>query len=94
MGILKDKDIDSMLSILLRPSDVVVVTVPHSTRASSADILADKVRAYTDKVEAIADNKAALKRAMELAKGEKLLIMAGSLYLVGGVRQLLLKRED
>lgn len=94
LGILKDKDIDSMLSILLRPSDVVVVTVPHSTRASSADILADKVRAYTDKVEAIADNKAALKRAMELAKGEKLLIMAGSLYLVGGVRQLLLKRED
>ena len=44
-------------------------------------------------VEAFENNTEALNRALELANGEKLLVIAGSLYLVGGVRQMLLKRE-
>jgi dihydrofolate synthase/folylpolyglutamate synthase len=44
-------------------------------------------------VEAIADNSQALERALELANKEKLLVLAGSLYLVGGVRKLLLDKK-
>ena len=93
LGILKDKDIDSMLDILLRPNDTVVVTVPHSERASDPQELAKRVAPHVQHVEAIADNGEALERAVELANREKLLVMAGSLYLVGGVRQLLWKRK-
>ncbi|WP_037355635.1 folylpolyglutamate synthase/dihydrofolate synthase family protein [Selenomonas sp. FC4001] len=93
LGILKDKDIDNMLDILLRPNDTVVVTVPHSDRASDPQILAGKVAAHVQHVEAIADNNEAMNRALELANGEKLLIMAGSLYLVGGLRKLLMDKK-
>ena len=93
LGILKDKDIESMLDILLRPNDTVVVTVPHSERAADPQQLAHKAAAYVQHVEAIADNSQALERALELANKEKLLVLAGSLYLVGGVRKLLLDKK-
>lgn len=82
-----------MLDILLRPNDTVVVTAPDSERASDPQELAKKVTPHVQHVEVIADNNEALNRAIELANQEKLLVMAGSLYLVGGVRQLLLKRK-
>ena len=93
LGILKDKDIDTMLDILLRPNDTVVVTVPHSDRASDPQLLAGKVAAHVQHVEAIADNHEAMNRALELANGEKLLVMAGSLYLVGELRKMLLDKK-
>lgn len=93
LGILKDKDIDTMLDILLRPNDTVVVTVPHSDRASDPQLLAGKVAAHVQHVEAIADNDEAMSRALELANGEKLLVMAGSLYLVGELRKMLLDKK-
>lgn len=94
LGILKDKDIDTMLDILLRPNDTVVVTRPQSERADSADDLLRRVASAVQHVEAFSDNEEALDRALELANGEKLLVIAGSLYLVGGVRQMLLKRKE
>lgn len=93
LGILKDKDIDTMLDILLRPNDTVVVTVPHSDRASDPQLLAGKVAAHVQHVEAIADNDEAMNRALELSNGEKLLVMAGSLYLVGELRKMLLDKK-
>jgi len=93
LGILKDKDIDTMLDELLRPMDTVIVTVPHSERASNPQVLAGKVAAYVQHVEAWDDNAEALDRSLELAHGEKMLIMAGSLYLVGGLRQMLLEKK-
>lgn len=94
LGILRDKDIDSMLDTLLRPNDTVVVTVPDSERAADPQELAKRVARHVQHVEAIADNAEALDRAWVLADGEKLLVMAGSLYLVGGVRKLLLDRKE
>ena len=93
LGILKDKDIDAMLAILLRPNDTVVVTVPQSERADSAADLLRRVAPAVQHVEAFEANKEALDRALELANGEKLLVIAGSLYLVGGVREMLLQRK-
>ncbi|MDD6383624.1 folylpolyglutamate synthase/dihydrofolate synthase family protein [Mitsuokella sp.] len=94
LGILKDKDIDAMLDILLRPTDTVVVTMPQSERADTADDLLRRVAPYVQHVEAFADNREALRRALELANKERLLVIAGSLYLVGGVRQMLLARKE
>ncbi|SHK45125.1 dihydrofolate synthase / folylpolyglutamate synthase [Selenomonas ruminantium] len=93
LGILKDKDIEHMLGTLLRPNDTVIVTVPHSDRASDPQILTGQVARYVQHVETMADNDEALNRALELANGEKLLVMAGSLYLVGGLRQMLLDKK-
>ena len=93
LGILKDKDIEQMLGILLRPNDTVIVTVPHSDRASDPQSLTGQVARFVQHVETMADNAEALNRALELANSEKMLIMAGSLYLVGGLRQMLLDKK-
>lgn len=91
LGILKDKDIDSMLDILIRPNDTVILTTPQSDRASDPEFVAKKVRAQH--IEVYADNAEALERSLELANEERLLCIAGSLYLIGGVRQLLLEKN-
>ena len=91
LGILKDKDIDAMLEILIRPNDTVIMTAPQSERASDPEIVAKKVRAQH--IEVYADNQEALERSLELANGERLLCIAGSLYLIGGVRQMLLLKN-
>lgn len=94
LGILHDKAVDEMLRILVRPDDIVVVTPPQSDRAEATAILAEKAKIVAHHVEAFDDNDQALARAMELAGGRRLLVAAGSLYLIGGLRQVLLGKAD
>ncbi|MCR5560194.1 MAG: bifunctional folylpolyglutamate synthase/dihydrofolate synthase [Schwartzia sp.] len=91
MGILKDKAIDEMLEALLRPEDTLVATLPDSPRAAEPELLVEK--AAVSHGEAEADNVKALDRALELSGEGTLLVCAGSLYLIGGLRQLLLQKE-
>lgn len=93
LGILHDKDIEHMLETLLRPNDTVVVTPPQSDRAEAVEELSKKVSGRVSHVEAYEDNEEALERALELAGGKRLLVLCGSLYLVGGLRQSLLARK-
>lgn len=87
LGILKDKDVASMVKTLVRPMDTVVVTMPQSERAADPAAVAREIRARH--IEIQPDNAEALARAIELADAKRLLCIAGSLYLIGGVRQLL-----
>ena len=89
LGILKDKDIDTMLSTLLRPGDVVVTVRPNSERAAGADVVAAVAAAMGLDTVACGDVETALVEAERRAHGDALLVACGSLYLVGGVRQLL-----
>lgn len=93
LGILRDKDIDSMLDRLLRKEDEVVVTMPNSERADTAEDLARRVRKRCTCIEVEKEEEKALSLALAHARG-KLLVMAGSLYLVGGLRQRLLERRQ
>ena len=79
-----------MLHILLRADDTVVVTTPQSSRAELPDNIARQAAPLCQLVEAFADNAEALARARELAGKKRLLVLAGSLYLVGGLRAQLL----
>lgn len=88
LGFLKDKNVDGMVRSLVCPEDTVIVTEPNSERAAFAGFVAGKVEAK--RVEAYADIETALNRARSLAAGGKVLCAAGSLYLVGEVRRLLL----
>ena len=93
LGILHDKAVDEMLKILVRPEDIVVVTPPQSDRAEAVEILKEKAQSVAAHVEGYKDNAEALKRALQLAGGHHLLVVAGSLYLIGGLRQVLLGKE-
>ena len=88
LGILKDKDIGGMLAALLRPGDRVVTVRPDSARAEEADVVAAAAAALGAETLACADVQTALAAARVRAHG-RLLVAAGSLYLVGHVRELL-----
>lgn len=91
LGILKDKDIDGMLASLVSPEDIVIVTEPDSNRLARAEFVASKVAAK--QVEVFPKMKEALQRAMFLTEEDGLLCAAGSLYLIGGLRECILKRD-
>lgn len=88
LGILKDKDIDTILSSLIYPADSVVVTEPESERAAPADFVAQKITAQrVIRAQSVADG---LKCVLADAAGD-MICVAGSLYLIGHVRSLLLE---
>ena len=91
LGILKDKDIDTMLAALLRPGDQVVTVRPNSERAAAADVVA-AVAAGMGLVTVACDDRAkGLDEAVRRAHVRSaLLVVAGSLYLVGDIRRLLM----
>ena len=85
-----------MLEYLLRPEDVVVMTTPDSQRAAEPEQLLTYV--VSEVKEAIPEPAKALKRAQDLAEQagnpeETTLICAGSLYLIGALREMLIKEE-
>ena len=92
LGILHDKAIEEILDVLLRPNDTVIVTRPESKRAEPPEALAQRLLGRVQHVEAVADPYEATDRALELAGAVRLLVVSGSLYLVGGVRAYLLRK--
>ena len=84
-GVLRDKDFDSMIKILFRADDLVIVTPPDSERAASTDTLCKCLHERGIKCLAIENNVAAVERLMKTSSDVK--IIAGSLYLIGAVRR-------
>lgn len=107
IGVLEDKDYQGMLKLVLQQASyrlhTIICVSPDSPRALPALKLAEAVRqnlasqpagCYNEQV-LVADTPAAGARlALDLAHKENLALCAfGSLYLVGGIRQILLGRE-
>ncbi len=88
IGMLKDKDIDGVLEILMDKFDKVITTTPDSDRAISCDELKEKIEKYIDDVTAIPNIEEAVKYTLENASENDVIISAGSLYMIGHVRQL------
>lgn len=88
MGILKDKDYEQILSIILPYLDAVVTSKPDNPRAMTAFELAEKIVdipiiGSNDEIEA------ALEMAIRYSGNQrlqKMIICFGSLYMVGGAR--------
>ncbi|MFC2607301.1 MAG: bifunctional folylpolyglutamate synthase/dihydrofolate synthase, partial [Selenomonas sp.] len=77
---------------LVRADDRVVITPPASSRAGDPENRARVAREITQEVEVVPAADAALSRALDRASGRRILCAAGSLYLIGNLRRLLLER--
>ena len=84
-GVLGDKDFATMIKILFRVDDLVIVTPPQSERAASTDVICAALRERGIECTAVEDNFAAVARLM--TSGGDVKIIAGSLYLIGAVRK-------
>lgn len=89
LGILQDKDVKTIVKTLIRPKDRVVVVAPMSKRAGKPEVVAREIKAeFIETADSIKDG---LERAKALAGTERVLCIAGSLYLVGAARQIICK---
>ncbi len=87
-GALRDKDFNSMIKILFRADDFVIVTKPNSERAASTETLCACLRENKIPCAAVEDNLAAVDRLKNSVGDVK--IIAGSLYLIGAVRKFVI----
>ncbi|EAX48156.1 FolC bifunctional protein [Thermosinus carboxydivorans Nor1] len=87
LGILRDKDITGIVRALVRPQDMVVAAAPLSERAAAPGEIAREIGGSVEEAPSIA---AGLAQARRLAGADGVVCAAGSLYLIGAVRQILL----
>jgi len=74
-------------------ADAVVTTTPDNPHALPAAALAAEVRKYTARVTALPDRRDAVEHGRALAGPEDVLVVTGSVYLVGEAREWLRRRK-
>ena len=91
MGMMADKEIGKALENLLPHFALTVTATPSNPRAIGAQALAEKVREKGGKAEAVSDPADAVGRCFALLPDYDALVVCGSLYLAGDVRNILIK---
>ncbi len=86
IGVMKDKDIDSILHCLAPLADHIILTRPHYERAAPPAFLKKRLGRDGRKAEIIEDLKEAIEKGLSMTTGEDLLCITGSLYTVGEAR--------
>ncbi len=90
LGILKDKDISSMLGSLLPLAHQVIVTLPPISRGTDPGIIASRIRELSAlPVEVLPQTKEAVERAFQKASPGDLVLICGSLYTVAEARKVI-----
>ncbi len=81
-GMLKDKDYKEMLKLLEKNADQIVLTLPKNTRALDPTVLAE----YSNKrPEVVLNSDSAIDYALCTTDEKDLILVTGSMYLVGEI---------
>jgi dihydrofolate synthase/folylpolyglutamate synthase len=90
-GCLADKPIAQLAQILFPLFDQIILTRPSSPRAADPKELATFAATLGAQAQVVDDPAAALEAAISITPPEGLLVTAGSVYLVGQLRPLLIR---
>jgi dihydrofolate synthase/folylpolyglutamate synthase len=88
-GILDDKPAEEMLAALLPVCRRAVITAPTIGRAIPSEELARIARKFVDEVDEIPTVDRAVARALQVVESGQVIVIAGSLYVVGEAMQTL-----
>lgn len=88
MAIFKDKDTSHMIELLAPMADKIVATEVNMPRKLGAEALKAEASKYNDEIYIEKDIKKAIKKTLELANKDDMIVFGGSLYLIGEVRTL------
>ncbi|HUI46979.1 MAG TPA: folylpolyglutamate synthase/dihydrofolate synthase family protein [Nitrospirota bacterium] len=94
IGILGDKDYRGIVGELAPLADCVVVTKPQYSRALDVKVLADEIGRLHAKVSTAETVGEAVSRARDVASADDLILVTGSLYVVGDARSLFVTDRD
>jgi len=92
MGIMKDKDLKSILQTLAPLAWHIILSRPHTDRASSPSRLLEVLGMNGKKAEIVEDLPGAIEKGLSLTQEEDLFCITGSLYTVGEARNYLLSK--
>jgi dihydrofolate synthase/folylpolyglutamate synthase len=90
MGIMEDKEVSAIMAELAPLADLLIATTPPNPRALAASQLAEIAQAYCRRVTVIEAVKEAVAHAREKAQKNDMIVVTGSLFTVGAVREHLL----
>jgi dihydrofolate synthase / folylpolyglutamate synthase len=88
-GALRDKAVDEVAGLLFPLAKEVVITSPSTSRAISASQLEEIAAHYANKSATIADAEESMEYALSKAAPDDVILITGSLYLVGQLRHYL-----
>ena len=91
VGILGDKEVSKMLNVITDKASYVIVTEPHNYRAESSSVLYEKVKEKGIECFDIEDYEEAYKKALSLGNDDDLILVCGSLYMIGDMRKIIRK---
>lgn len=90
-GAMADKRIEEIAELMFPIADGIVVTEVQNPRTARADNLAALASRFSkNKIESTSSSKEAVEVATQINKGEGMICITGSLYLIGEVRPLLI----
>src|SRR2546421_731632 len=88
-GMVATHDHRACTSLIAPLADVVITTTPQHVKPLPASTLAAEAARYAAQVEIIEDRLAAVRRALALARPDDVVVITGSFFLVGEVRDTL-----
>lgn len=94
IGILGDKDYQGILSELIPLADHVVATKPQYSRAMDVPALGEEIRKQHASVDTAETVAAAIAKARATALPDDLVLITGSLYVVGDARAVFFPEAD
>ena len=89
VGILGDKQVDEMINIITKGAKEVIVTEPHNYRAEASSVLYEKIREKGIECFDIENYEEACEKALSLAEDDDLILVCGSLYMIGDMRKVI-----
>lgn len=92
IGMLEDKDIESVLDLLIPKFNKVITTTPDNPRAIDANKLKEKIERYNIEVTCEPNIKEAVDYALKISNKDDVIISAGSLYMIGNVRTIIVNK--
>jgi len=94
LGILADKQVEAMIRVITPIAKRIICVTPHSDRGELAATLKSEVEKYNVNCEAIEDYKKAYEKAFSYCKEDDLLLISGSLYMIGDMRKVITNKHQ
>lgn len=92
LGILADKQVEDMIKTITPIAKKVYALTPNSTRAELATELKKEIERYNKNIVAFDSYEDALNLAIEEADKNDLILVSGSLYMIGDMRRIIRKK--
>lgn len=92
LGILADKEVEKMVSVIAGIASKVITVTPHNSRAEISGTLKDVVAKYNTHCESIEDYEAAYLKGLSYCEKDDILLICGSLYMIGDMRKIIKAR--